>query len=117
VIASVVVNYVFGDWSDQTKDYKTGISRISTKQATIAQNQGDMLEKFDICELLFDRSVVFSVYSVSSTNKIDRHDITEIVLKVVLNTITLPPLHFVLDQQLDFYNGVPGENHRPAASH
>jgi hypothetical protein len=26
---------------------------------------------------------------VSSTNKIDRHDITEILLKVVLNTITL----------------------------
>ena len=26
---------------------------------------------------------------VSSTNKIDRHDITEILLKVVFNTITL----------------------------
>jgi hypothetical protein len=25
------------------------------------------------------------------TNKTDRHDITEILLKVVLNTITLPP--------------------------
>jgi hypothetical protein len=29
--------------------------------------------------------------SVSSTNKTDRHDITEIVLKVALNTITLIP--------------------------
>jgi hypothetical protein len=28
---------------------------------------------------------------VSSTNKTDRHDITEILLKVVLNTITNPP--------------------------
>ena len=28
---------------------------------------------------------------VSSTNKIDRHDITEIVLKEVLSAITLPP--------------------------
>ena len=28
---------------------------------------------------------------VSSTNKTDCHDITEILLKVVLNTITLPP--------------------------
>jgi hypothetical protein len=28
---------------------------------------------------------------VSSTNKTDRHDITEILLKVVLNTITLTP--------------------------
>jgi hypothetical protein len=26
---------------------------------------------------------------VSSTNKIDRHDVTEILLKVALNTITL----------------------------
>ena len=29
--------------------------------------------------------------SVSSTNKTDRHDITEILLKVALNTITLTP--------------------------
>ena len=27
------------------------------------------------------------------TNKADRHDITEILLKVELNTITLTPLH------------------------
>ena len=31
---------------------------------------------------------------VSSTNKTDRHDITEILLKVVLNTITPPPKIF-----------------------
>ena len=30
---------------------------------------------------------------ISSTNKIDRHDIAEILLKVVLNTITLFKLH------------------------
>ena len=29
---------------------------------------------------------------VSSTNKTDRHDITEILLKMVLNTITLNPV-------------------------
>jgi len=29
--------------------------------------------------------------AVSSTNKTDRHDITEILLKVALNTITLTP--------------------------
>jgi hypothetical protein len=34
-----------------------------------------------------DRSVVFSGYSVSSTNKTDRHDITEILLKVTLSAI------------------------------
>jgi len=33
--------------------------------------------------------VVFTRYSVSSTNKTDRHDITGILLKVTLNTITL----------------------------
>jgi hypothetical protein len=37
------------------------------------------------------RSVVFSDTTVSSTNKTDRHNITEILLKVVLNTITPNP--------------------------
>jgi hypothetical protein len=31
--------------------------------------------------------VIFSGYSVSTTNKTDRHDITEILLKVALSTI------------------------------
>jgi hypothetical protein len=35
------------------------------------------------------RSVVFFRYFDSSTNKTDHHDITEILLKVALNTITL----------------------------
>jgi hypothetical protein len=38
------------------------------------------------------RLVVFSWY-VSSTNKADRHDITEILLKVALNTIIPLPLY------------------------
>ena len=33
--------------------------------------------------------MVFSGTPVSSTNKTDRHDLTEILLKVALNTITL----------------------------
>jgi hypothetical protein len=32
--------------------------------------------------------VVFSGYSVFSTNKTDHHDIAELLLKVALNTIT-----------------------------
>ena len=36
---------------------------------------------------IYDRSVVFSGYSGCSTNKIDRHDITKILLKVALSTI------------------------------
>ena len=38
-----------------------------------------------------DRSVFFSRYSGSSTNKTDHHDITKLLFKVVLNTITLIP--------------------------
>jgi len=34
----------------------------------------------------------FSGYSVSSTNKTDRRDITEILLKVALNTINQPTI-------------------------
>jgi hypothetical protein len=33
--------------------------------------------------------VFFSMYWISYTNKIDWHDITEILLKVELNTLTL----------------------------
>jgi hypothetical protein len=39
------------------------------------------------------RSVVFSGYSGSSTNKNDSHDITEILLKVLLETISPPVDH------------------------
>jgi len=35
--------------------------------------------------------MVFFATPVSYTNKTDRHDITEILLKVALNTITLNP--------------------------
>jgi hypothetical protein len=41
-----------------------------------------------ILSVTCDRSVVFSSSSVSSTYKTDRHDITEILLRVALNTIT-----------------------------
>jgi hypothetical protein len=37
--------------------------------------------------LTCDRSVVFQAIPVSSTNKTDSDDITEILLKVALNTI------------------------------
>ena len=37
------------------------------------------------------RSVVFSVIPFSSTNKTDRHDVTERLLKVALNTIAITP--------------------------
>ena len=34
----------------------------------------------------------FCDFVISSTNKTDRHNITEILLKVALNTVTLTPL-------------------------
>jgi hypothetical protein len=38
-----------------------------------------------VCQwLVFDRSVVFSAYTSFSINKIDHHDIAEILLKVAL---------------------------------
>ena len=42
------------------------------------------------------RSGVFSAYLVSSINKTDRHNITEIFLKVALNTITLSLTPFLV---------------------
>ena len=38
----------------------------------------------------YDRSVIFSGFPVSSTNKTDRHDIAEILLKAALSTINPP---------------------------
>jgi hypothetical protein len=38
----------------------------------------------------YDKSVVFPGHTISSTNKTDRPDINEILLKVVLNTTTQP---------------------------
>jgi hypothetical protein len=43
---------------------------------------------------------------VSSTNKTDRHDITEILLKVALNTIKLKPnaIYLMMDREDFFFN-------------
>ena len=57
---------------------------------------------FEACLTVNKNSVYNSEFSssfnlgtqVSSTNKTDRHDITEILLKVVLSTIILRSLYF-----------------------
>jgi hypothetical protein len=51
--------------------------------------------------------VVFYGYSGSSTNKTDRHDITEILLKVALNTTSLPYV-YLFDFLLFFGGRVDG---------
>ena len=53
----------------------------------------------------FVRSMVFTEYSVSSTNKTDRHDIIEILLKKVLNTIP-PKVNYYLIESLVFKKSV-----------
>ena len=53
--------------------------------------------------IVMEYSIWFSPGTlVSSTNKTDHHNITEILLKVVLNTITLTPniSHWKLDGQI-----------------
>jgi len=40
----------------------------------------------DLSNLIISLSVTYDRYSVSSTNKADRHDITEILSKEALNT-------------------------------
>ena len=44
------------------------------------------------------------VFSVSSTNKTDHHDITEILLRVVLNTINLNPFGSHLQTEFTYKN-------------
>jgi hypothetical protein len=43
---------------------------------------------------------------VSSTNKIERHDIAEILLKVAINTITLTPNPILMSTEVNIRNQV-----------
>jgi hypothetical protein len=55
---------------------------------TVPLREYDTVARADL-SVTCDRSVVFFGYFlVSSTDKTDRHDITEILLKVALNTIS-----------------------------
>ena len=49
--------------------------------------EADSCDRSMVFSVSCDKSMVFSGSSVSSTDKTDRHDITEILLKVALNTI------------------------------
>jgi hypothetical protein len=50
-----------------------------------------MMKNNKVCQCLAAGRCFSPGTPVSSTNKTDRHDITEILLKVVLNNITHPP--------------------------
>jgi len=51
----------------------------------------DTTSRDKVCQLLAAGRLFPPGTLVSSTNKTDRHDITEILLKVALSTITLTP--------------------------
>jgi len=51
------------------------------------------IQQYEI-KLIRDLQLFFLGTPVSFTNKTDRHDITEILLKVALNTICLTPLYW-----------------------
>ena len=66
--------------------------QITTKVLSSKLVHGDLysIQHYVInLSVTYDRSVVFSRFSVSSNNITDRHDITEILLKVAFNTINL----------------------------
>jgi hypothetical protein len=58
------------------------------------------------------RSGFFPDTLVSSTNKIDSHDITEILLKVALNTIPSPPHSFHFPSLTEITGTVVCDIHR-----
>ena len=61
---------------------------ITTKVASSNLVHGEVYSKKNyVIKFVSDRSVVFSRYFSSYTNKTDPHDIAEILLKVSLNTI------------------------------
>ena len=82
-------------WSHSWKDLQLPMQSvpITTKVASsnLAQARWTLCDK--VCQWL-EKGLWFTLSTlVSSTNKTHRHDITEILLKVELNTKTLTPLH------------------------
>jgi hypothetical protein len=63
------------------------ISNYHTSTTTTAPLNSIQYKKVDLRYSTFEHIYVFYLILVSSTNKTDHHDITEILLKVALNTI------------------------------
>jgi hypothetical protein len=56
----------------------------------------------EVCQCLVTGRWIFLGTPVSSTNKTDNHDITELLLKVALNTITLYGVstHYAIEKSM-----------------
>ena len=64
---------------------------ITTKVVSLNPAHGEvLLIQHYVIKLVSDLRQVSGFLRFSSTNKTDHHDITEILLKVALNTITKP---------------------------
>ena len=61
---------------------------------------------YNICQLLATGQWFSPGTQVSSTNKIERHDIAEILLKVAINTITLTPNPILMSTEVNIRNQV-----------
>ena len=75
-------------------DLQIPVQSLSITTKVVSSNPADgevyLIQHYVIkLSVTCDRSVVFSGYSVSSTNKTDRNDLTELLLKLALNTINL----------------------------
>ena len=71
---------------------------ITTNIVSLNSDQEGVLDTTlcdKICQWLVTGRMLSPGTSVSSTNKTDCHHITEILLKVALNTITLIDLHII----------------------
>jgi hypothetical protein len=69
---------------------------ITTKVVSLNPVHGEVYSiQHYVIKFVSDLWQVDDFSPVSSTNKTDRHDVTEILLKVLLNTITLPLNYFL----------------------
>ena len=83
-------HYLYGIFIDihvQSLPITTNVVSCYSAQARCTRYNSMWLSLSVIC----GRSVVFSGYSGSFTNKTDCHNIAEILMKVVLSTITIIP--------------------------
>ena len=89
------INFEHFDGGRRVRD-RTVVEFTTTMQSSpiitnVVSSNASQAMQYYVIKFVSDLSAVFSGTLVSSTNKSDSHDITEILLKVALNTINLNP--------------------------